>query len=370
MSEPTLALEQFLTGLVESGVVPGGTAAIVGPDGPLLRLAFGDLALEPEREPARTDAFYDMASLTKPLVTASLWLRLRSRGEADFEAPITEWLPEFGSGPPRPPSVGELLLHCGGLPSWEPLYALAPDGQAERLAWLGRHRSEPGLRAEYGCPGYQLLGFALERQGGKPLGELAREELWPDRDDLHLPLPSALAGRAAPTERGNAFERELAGERAEGYTAWRTQLIRGQTHDGNASTLGGSAGNAGLFATIEGASALAARFLRPGFFPAETLDELSRDLVPEAARGPGSEQRSWGFQLARSENSCAGEALSERAFGHAGFTGTSVFIDPDRGAAYLLLTNRVHPTVSERAFHADRKRFHALAAAVAEDLHG
>ena len=366
MSESILALEQFLAGLVEGGVVPGGTAAVVGADGPILRLAFGNLALEPEREPAQIDALYDLASLTKPLVTASLWLLLRARGEVDFDAPITDWLPEFGAGPPRPPTIAELLLHCGGLPSWEPLYARAPGGPAERIAWLGQHRSEPGLRAEYGCPGYQLLGFALERQAGRPLGELARAELWPGRDDLHMSLPEALARRAAPTEVGNAFEQSLAGKRAEGYTAWRTRLIRGETHDGNAWTLGGVAGNAGLFATIDGASALAARFLRPGFFQAADLEELSRDLVPEAARGAGSEQRSWGFQLARSENSCAGEALSDRAFGHAGFTGTSVFIDPDRNAASVLLTNRVHPRARPHAFHADRRRFHVAAARVAE----
>jgi CubicO group peptidase (beta-lactamase class C family) len=366
VNESDRALEQYLNGLAADGVVPGGTAAVVGPDGPLLRVAFGALALEPEREPARLDAFYDLASLTKPLVTASLWLLLRERGEADFEAPVTDWLPEFGEGPPRPPTIAELLLHCAGLPSWAPLYALAPGGKSERTAWLGSHREEPGTRAEYGCPAYQLLGFALERASGRPLGELARAELWPGRDDLHLPLPEGLAGLAAPTERGNAFERELAGESASDYRGFRTELIRGQVHDGNAWSLGGAAGNAGLFGTIDGVSALAARFLRPGLFGGETLAELSRNLVPQSARGPGSERRTWGFQLARSENSCAGEALSDRAFGHAGFPGTSVFIDPDREAAYLLLTNRVHPEHRARAFHADRRRFHAAAAAVAD----
>ena len=368
------ALRDFLDELVRRGVVPGGAAAVVGPEGSLWSAHFGRRALLPEVEDASTDTLWDLASITKPLVTASLWLLLRARGEADFDEPVTELVPEL-AGVHRSPTIGELLTHSGGLPAWEPLYLRTEGGLPERAAWLGAHREPPGRRAVYGCPGYQMLGLALERRTGRSLPELARTELWPGREDLHFPLPAELASRSAPTETGNLFERGLAArtageELARGWPHWRSRLLRGEVHDGNAWTLGGAAGNSGLFASLEGAAFLAARFLRPGFFTERDLEQLAADQVAPAARGEGSERRSWGFQLARSENSCAGPALSDRAFGHAGFTGTSLFVDPDRDAAFLLLTNRVHPECREHAFHADRRRFHELAAALAEGLDG
>lgn len=378
MSQPLraaeAALRDFLDDLVRRGVVPGGAAAVVGPEGPRWSAHFGRRALVPEAEEATPDTLWDLASLTKPLVTASLWLRLRARGEADFGEPVTELVPEL-AGEHRAPTIGELLTHSGGLPAWEPLYLRAGGGLPGRAAWLGAHREAPGLRAVYGCPGYQVLGLALERRGGRSLPELAGAELWPAREGLHFPLPAERAGEAAPTETGNAFERGLAArtageELAAAWPHWRTGLLRGEVHDVNAWSLGGAAGNAGLFASLDGAAFLAARFLRPGFLGERDLGELAADQVAPAARGEGSERRSWGFQLARSENSCAGEALSERAFGHAGFTGTSLFVDPARDAAFLLLTNRVHPEHRGHAFHAERRRFHELAAALGEALVG
>jgi CubicO group peptidase (beta-lactamase class C family) len=361
-------LDRLLDSLVDEAV-PGGVAVVATRDALLYEGAFGLRSLEPTREPASVGTLYDCASLTKPLVVASLAMRLRARGALRFEDPVTSLVPEMAPlpGEARAPTIGELLLHAGGLPAWKPLYALVEGGLPERARWLARHRDEPGQRAVYGCPGYQLLGLALERASGQSLAEMSRRELWPGRDDVVLGLPPARRGEAAPTERGNVFERRLAGEEAASYAGYRTGMIRGEVHDHNAFTVGGFAGNAGLFATARGVASLAQQFLRPDEeFSRDDLDELSRDLAPHAQEG--GEQRTWGFQLARSPNSAASDAVDARAFGHCGFTGTSVLVDPSRGAAYVLLTNRVHPEHRERAFHEDRRRFHAAAARVAMAL--
>jgi CubicO group peptidase (beta-lactamase class C family) len=201
-----------------------------------------------------------------------------------------------------------------------------------------------------------------------PLAEVAESELWPGRDDLAFPLGARLGRRAAPTEDGNVFERELANARAASYGGWRAAMIRGETHDHNAHTLGGAAGNAGLFATAEGLAELLARWLREGdLLPAGALDELA---VRRSVVAAGSEPRTWGWQVAESPDAPADARVSRRGVAHAGFTGTSVVLDPDRRLAWALLTNRIHPRWTARAFHADRREFHRRAAALLEAWHG
>jgi CubicO group peptidase (beta-lactamase class C family) len=364
--QATLRLDDDLEGLVARGIVPGGVAVVMTAEGVVHERAFGLRAVVPAPESATPETLWDAASVTKALVVGLLFLRLRSRGAVGFEQPITEIVPEMGEGGSascRVPTIGELLLHAGGLPAWKPLYAVAPPGLPARAAWLAGNRGEPGRDIVYGCPGYQVLGLAAGRASGQSLGELAARELWPGGEDLHFGLPDALHGRAAPTEMGNAFERGIAGEDAAAHRGWRDGLIRGDVHDHNAFTVGGAAGNAGLFGTGAAIARLAARLLVPDdLLSAADLGELSCDQAPEL---PG-ERRTWGFQLASSPGSAAGPALSARCFGHVGFTGTSVFVDPDRRAVYVLMTNRIHPRHVEHPFNADRRAFHEAAARVAE----
>lgn len=372
-------LHAVLDDLVERGVTPGGVAAIAFADGVAWEHAFGLRALVPEPEPASLDTLYDLASLTKPLVTAELWLQARHESLSALDRPISELVPEMEERPggERVPTVAELLLHAGGIPPWLPLYALVDGGLPERAAYLGRHRGAPGRRAVYGCPGYQLLGLALERLHGRPLAAIAQERVLAGLDAMFLDTGGDdVVGRTAPTEEGNACERALSrdealagfgdpGGPAQAYGGFRSGIIRGQVHDHNAFTIGGAAGNAGLFATVRATAALCARLLAD---PRGEIAELSQDLAPHLDEG--GELRSWGWQLARSRNSPAGDAIDSRGFGHAGFTGTSVLVDPTRGAAYVLLTNRIHPRFVDLPFHAERKRFHEAASAAVEDLRG
>lgn len=367
------ALEAWLEDLVSREVVPGGHAVVVREDRVLFDRPFGRVTRERDAAAVPAEAYWDLASLTKPLVTASLCLLLRRRGELDFRAPVGELVPELLEGARfRAPTVGELLLHAAGLPAWEPLYALVPGGAlADRARWLATRRGRPGSEVLYGCPGYQVLGLVVARAAGRPLPELAESLLWPGRDDVAFPLPEDLRSRAMPTEVGNAHEARMARERGSAWPGFRTGLIRGETHDHNAFTLGGAAGNAGLFATAGGTTTLVRRFLAPGDgYTAADLAELATDMTPEAARAAGGEPRSWGVQLAASADSPADGRVAARAYGHSGFTGTSFVIDPDRRAAHVLLTNRIHPRWTPHPFNGERRAFHALATALVEATRG
>jgi CubicO group peptidase (beta-lactamase class C family) len=210
----------------------------------------------------------------------------------------------------------------------------------------------------YSDLGYILLGLAVEKAGGAPL-----ERLFADRIAAPLGLGRCgFAGRggafadAAATERGNAYERALAGPVAPG-NRFREEIPRGQVHDGNAWGLGGVAGHAGLFGTAKDVAAIALAILHPTRFglPPSTLDPM---LHPVAA---GPAVRTVGFVRAPDAESVEG-VLPDVSVGHSGFTGTSLWIDPMRPRVFVLLTNRVHPRVPSVPFVTTRREFHRLAA--------
>jgi CubicO group peptidase (beta-lactamase class C family) len=169
-----------------------------------------------------------------------------------------------------------------------------------------------------------------------------------------------MVARIAATETGNVHERELAGPAGDGYNAWRTGVIRGEVHDNNAHTLGGIAGNAGLFGTARAVGRLASLFLPGG----PLLGEEERSLFGHNFTRGLEQDRAVGFQLATSPGSSAGSGIGARGFGHTGFTGTSLWIDPEPRRVVALLTNRVHPRFRDLDMNAVRREFHALAAAL------
>jgi CubicO group peptidase (beta-lactamase class C family) len=195
--------------------------------------------------------------------------------------------------------------------------------------------------------------------GGAPLGELfdARVAAPLGLRETGFNPPASRLPRIAPTERGNRRERELAAERGGGGGGWPEGILRGEVHDRNSRHLGGIGGNAGLFGTAREVERLARAFLVPGFLSVEAR-EAARTPVPP--REP--QIRTLGFQSALSPGSAAGEALSPASFGHTGFTGTSVFVDPEAGRTFVLLTNRVHPDWRPDSLDPLRRAFHRAAA--------
>ena len=327
--------------------------------------ALGHAALEPQPTPVRTDTLYDLASLTKPLATALLLVQLHAEGSLRLDEPLARRLPLW-SGPGADGrsrlTMLDLLAHRSGLPAWKPLYIHAGHRKEKISRIYGMPLvNRPGGEVVYSDLGYMLLGFAVEEATGVPLDHLFRDRVASPLglDDLLFRPPRSLLRRIAPTETGNAHERELAGPEGRGYNGWRRRVIHGEVHDQNAHSLGGVAGHAGLFGTARAVFTLAREFLDR---PARIIPEGLLDLFRTGLTTGLSQDRAVGFQLASTRGCSAWEVLAPRSFGHVGFTGTSLWIDPGPQRIYILLTNRVHPRVREIDMTAIRQRFHRIAA--------
>jgi CubicO group peptidase (beta-lactamase class C family) len=331
------------------------------------RGATGRAALVPRPLPARLGTVYDLASLTKPLCTASLAVLMARQGEVRLDEPAGERLEEMRGSPFAGASLAELLTHQAGLPAWEPLYLHGADPRSylERMARLRKVR---GHRFLYSDLGYIAAGVILERAAGQPLDRLFRRRVAAPLGALRLRFspPRGWISGIAPTERGNEHERDLARHlsprRARAWRGWRQGVLRGVVHDQNAAALGGVAGHAGLFGEARAVGRLGAEFL-PGsrLFRRGELRLFAAPAVREGGRG-----RTLGFEVG---SAAAGESLSPRAFGHTGFTGTSLFVDPATEGVFVLLTNRVHPVCGENRMAAIRAAFHDRAARLLAGAH-
>jgi CubicO group peptidase (beta-lactamase class C family) len=262
---------------------------------------------------ATLDTIYDMASLTKPLVTALLCASLVERGVLGLDDRAARYLPEFDTDDKRDITLRQLLTHSAGLPAWRPLYLLAGGDKGRVLQAIAREPlgSAPGTHVVYSDLGYIALGLMLERLHGHRLAEIARREIFeplglrrtffnPDR---------AFVTEIAACELGNAYEREMCqAEEAAARYSWRESLI-------------------------------------------------CTDMTPGM-----EEPRSVGWQLASMPNSTAGASLPPDSFGHLGFTGTSCWNDPSRECTFILLTNRTHARPLPFVIINDtRRQFHTLA---------
>jgi CubicO group peptidase (beta-lactamase class C family) len=347
-----------------AGRFPGAAAVWTsdGVDEPTVVCTGSSRVAAPARCPAGSDTVWDLASLTKPLVIATLVLLMARERAWDLDAPLRTVLDPASRSPVGERSLRSLLAHSSGLPAWRPVYALASGRPEEALdAVLGiplAHREDE--RVEYSCLGYLLLGWALEWSAGMPLDELFRV-----RVSVPLGLDTQLSFGAASFEHhrvaGAAMsptvERRLTAEwGSDPATVPDMPPLR--PDDGNARFLGGVAGNAGLFGTGPAAVRLAAEYLPGGgsLLTASEADTAARRAVP----GATGQHRSLGWQIATSPQSSAGPALDPAAFGHTGFTGVSIWIDPVRRKVMGLFAHRHHPAHRGIDLHPVRRRFHAL----------
>ncbi len=357
-------IDDWAQSRIAAGDFPGAVWIVAEGDRILAEGARGHAVLDPERIPASTATLYDLASLTKPLATAVLVLGLHDSGVVRVEDPLARHLAGWNPADARASvTLLDLLVHRSGLPAWNPLYAHASDraGRIAHLSRIGLPRP-PGTGVIYSCLGYILLGYMIEQATGAPLDRLFADRVaGPTGAEVMFRPSAGMRRRIAATERGNVRERQLAGADAERYNGWPASVIWGETHDANARTQGGVSGNAGLFGTARGVLAIALAILdgRSGVVGPEGRADLLRNFTA----GLG-EDRSAGFQVASSPGSAAGPALSPRAVGHTGFTGTSLWIDPEARRVFVLLTNRVHPDFRELDMNRLRREFHALAAGI------
>jgi CubicO group peptidase (beta-lactamase class C family) len=337
-------LEEFLAAEIELGSFPSAVALLGDADSVTETTVAGHAVVDPEPVPAAADTLFDLASLTKPLVCGALVAA--ALPALDLAAPPGRYLPEWKASRYAGITLESLLTHTSGLPAWYPVYARG-EGAADYRRTLAaiEPESAPGKRVIYSDLNFLVLGDVLETHFSAPLdAAFASSVAQPAGSGARfLPEPTA---SAAATERGDATERRMAAALGISYPRFRTGVVRGEVHDGNAYRRGGVAGNAGLFGTAEDVWRLARGWLD------SPRSDLIRDRTPDLP-----EARGLAWQGRRGAGS-AGDAMPDRAFGHTGFTGTSVWIDPDAGRIALLLTNRIHPEARDVDFNAVRRRFH------------
>ncbi|MCU0230095.1 MAG: beta-lactamase family protein [Acidobacteria bacterium] len=371
----TSELAAWAAARAERGDWPGCAFAAGAPGAaPRWEGTAGRLALQPVPEPLPDPAapLYDLASLTKPLATATVAARLADLGRVDLDAPLDDLLPELVGYAGRTPSLADLLAHDAGLPAWFPLYRHAPDATRDQLVPLIASLAPAGP-AGTGGPRYSDLGailaaIACERSASEPLDSLfdrlVRGPLALERDAIRFgPLPDDERARVAPTEAGRRREAELAGPSGEGggLVPGPAVPLRGVVHDGNAALLGGVAGHAGLFGTAHAVFRIISACL--GALPLFSAAQVDRFLAPRVSSA--SDAYTFGFQSAASPKAPVG-ALGRHAIGHVGFTGVSCFADPVRPLAAVLLTNAVHPQWRDLPIRSWRIGFHDLVATLAD----
>jgi CubicO group peptidase (beta-lactamase class C family) len=325
----------YLEQAVDRGAFPGAVI-VVGLRGRVVYHTAVGVYGEDDRHPVTDTTVYDLASLTKVVGLTTAVMLLVSEGRLDLDASVQHYLPEFtGAGKDRV-TVRHLLLHSSGLPAWRPLYQEAADPSAARaLADTTPLEAPAGTRYTYSDLGAIVLTQIVERLTGKRLDSLLAERVFAPLGMTRtrfLP-PAGWLPFIAPTERD----------------PWRGRVLRGEVHDENAARLGGVSGHAGLFSNGPDL----ARFT---FW---LLDAYHDRLPPDAglrlpaplvrsflhrANEPTGSTRALGWDTPSPEGGSGGHCLSPTSFGHTGFTGTSIWIDPERDIVIILLTNRVHPT--------------------------
>ena len=360
---------RLLGGAVAERVTPGGILA-VGWKGSVAVHPFGKLTYDANAAAVTPDTIYDIASLTKVVGATTLVMQFVESGKLQLDAPLSRYLPEWllprlrEEASVRGVPAGEdrawreqvtlrrLLTHSSGLPAYKEFFLDAKNrAEIVKRTLATPLAYQPGTKSVYSDLGVILLGEVLARVSGRSLGDLFREQIF-------LPLgmsttmfnpPKSLLKRIAPTE----LDQKL-----------RKRTVHGQAHDENAYVMGGESAHAGLFATAGDLAAFCQMMLNGGIYGHQRL--LRRSTMEEFTRrqGPGDSTRALGWDTASPESS-SGHFLSSRTYGHTGFTGTSIWIDPAKELFVVLLTNRVHPTRENEAIRQLRPR---VADAVVEAL--
>ena len=362
-------ISQFLQERIEADDFPSAVYLVAEKGEIVFQDALGFAVVEPERIEARLDTIYDLASLTKVLITGLLTARLIDEGELDLDSQIGQFSPDFGNSNKKEINIRQLVTHTSGFPAWIPLYLMAssrvdvPRIIAQRplvtsaessviysdLSFIALSYVIKGVRTDVGAENEIFDKLGLTKTAFNPLLESAQRQLRQQQ--------------IAASEKGNEYEQktcqELYPELDISKNTFRNYPIWGEVHDGNAYFMGGVAGHAGLFSTAQEVFKIAQQFL-PNY---TTLLKPETCYLFRTNFTKGmNEDRSFAFHLASTQDSTAGTRMSPESFGHLGFTGTSLWVDPVKERVFVLLTNRTHnhplPFVN---INSVRRRFHDLA---------
>ena len=354
-------VDRALDKAIEAAQIPGAVVLARMPkDGELLEFASvrGLAVVQPERIPMTRETIFDLASLTKPIATTTAILRLVADGKLELDAPVAKVLPAFAERDKEAVTLRQLLTHSAGLRPWRGFHEdLLRRERKTAERWIGTPAGrewvldrvvrsalvhEPGAAAVYGDLDFIVLGAVVEAASGQRLDVFCEERIFgplglsethfhdllrsPDAPDASDAVPYALRRRIAATE----------------DCPWRNRIVWGEVHDPNAAAMGGVAGHAGLFSTADDVMRFAQAWLdawhgRSASLPQELVREFSR-----RQELPAGSDWALGWDTPTPGQSSSGSLFSSSSVGHLGFTGTSVWIDLEKEAIVVMLTNRVH----------------------------
>ncbi|MCH8890358.1 MAG: beta-lactamase family protein [Myxococcales bacterium] len=320
----------------------------------------GLAVLQPERIPMTRRTIFDLASLTKPLATTTAILLLVDEGAVELDAPVSKYLPLFSERGKEAVTIRHLLSHSSGLKPWRAYHEMllqkerktgetligSPETRAYVIDRTVRSAPvhEPGEAAVYGDLDFIVLGAVVEAVGGQRLDDFCREKIFGPldmSDTFFIPIGRDAQPLAEPTKRRIAATENC---------PWRNRVLWGEVHDPNASVMGGVAGHAGLFSTVDDVMKFGQIIIdvwhgRSDALPRETLRQfLTRQSLPV------SSDWALGWDTPTEGASSSGKHFSANSVGHLGFTGTSLWIDLDREVVIALLTNRVHLIAKKSRF--------------------
>lgn len=353
-----LASLELQKGLNE-GVAPGFVAGVFNIKEPehLDLFSIGQRRLAIKGLPAlpmEIDTVFDIASVSKIFVTAPLIAKFVDRGWLNWDAPVRHYLPEFRF---EKITLKHLLSHSSGLPAWAPFYERIREslnGQhletvpveervslMKKLVYAVDLENSPGSKVVYSDIGFLLLGWIIEEVAQKSLDQAAKSYLWVDDCNAFYVITDKAPFAAKNDDVASTED-----------CPWRG-LLQGQAHDDNCWSMGGVAGHAGVFATARDLLLFSRKLLTGGFLSPPTLLEMwSKVKNPEGC------ERTLGWDTPSGPKPAFGSSFSSKSVGHLGYTGTSLWIDPERGIAVTLLSNRVHPRRDNEKIKEFRYRFH------------
>ena len=330
---PLRELSEFLISTVEKKKIPGFVCWVGDLNTDLFEKTYGHAQIIPDRISMNRDTVFDLASLTKPLATALSTMILHENGVLDIDHEIERFLPVFKNKPNAKKTIRQLLTHTGGLPAWYPTYLIPKATRIDFLSNLSATHKEP----IYSCLGYIILGKIIEDVTGMNLKTFFEKKVTRKLGLLTLGF-GALSDKSmiAATELGNEHERKMAERYGDpSHIEWRQYLIHGEVHDGNAYYgYDGVAGNSGLFSNL----ADLIRLVR-GYLSGELVNPNTLNMMIKECAGT-TQRRNLGWR----SDPFPG-LLSPDAFGHTGFTGTMLTVDPRTNLIIILLSNAVHPEV-------------------------
>ena len=345
---PLASVDAVITQAIHDGNIPGAVL-LVGHNGQVIyRKAYGNRALEPRREPMTLETIFDLASLTKVVATTTAVMKLVEEGKIRLNDPVAKYLPEFGQNGKEDITVRQLLTHYSGLgPDLDLKTIWEGKETAYRMAFGEAPEAPPGSRFSYSDVNFIVLGAMVERVSGETLDKYCERRIFAPLKMMHTRFtpPAGLRPKIAPTQYDE-----------------NEHMLRGVVHDPTARRMGGVAGHAGLFSTADDLAKFSQALLNGGggVLSALSVEKMTRPEQPPSA----PVLRGFGWDIDSPFSSNRGDLLPVGSYGHTGFTGTSMWIDPTTQTYIILLANAVHPRGKENAIALRSKVATAVAAAL------